>query len=82
MSKLCCFPLSEVPEIDVNVNCVSTCCASDTKSHDNVDNVSCTDLGNSEPIKEKRSCCCFKRRPSKSQANDKRKKGDKREEDE
>lgn len=83
MSKLCCFPLSEVPEFDVNVNCVSTCCASDAKSRDNVDNVSCTDLEYSDPIKEKRSCCCLKRQRSKSQANNnKGKKENKREEDE
>ena len=82
MSKLCCFPLSETPEFDVNVNCVSTCCASDTKSRDNVDNVCATELENPVLKREKQSCCCFKRQPSTPQANYKIEERNKCEEDE
>ena len=28
MQKLCCFPCSETPSMDVDVKCVSTCCGS------------------------------------------------------
>ena len=28
MQKLCCIPFNETPEINVRLNCVSTCCTS------------------------------------------------------
>ena len=35
MRKFCCFTCSEsdLPDIDVNVSCPSTCCVRETKSH-------------------------------------------------
>ena len=35
MHKLCCFTCSEseLPDIDVSVNCPSTCCVRETKTH-------------------------------------------------
>ena len=60
MQKLCCFPFNETPEVNVKMNCVSTCCASDLKS--NVEDTSCNE--SLKPVKEhkKRSCCCKKKR--------------------
>lgn len=69
MQKLCCFPLNETPDVNVKVNCVSTCCASDLKA--NVEDTTCND--SIKPVKEhkKRSCCCMKKRSlSNPQANE------------
>ena len=64
MQRLCCFPLSETPEVNVKVKCISSCCASDVKTEQetNESQETVTRL-------RKRSCCCKKKRiSSKSQA--------------
>jgi len=65
MSKLCCFPLSETPEVNVKMNCVSTCCASELR-----DNVRGDILDSVHDIKDgiehdSVSCCCKKKKSSK-----------------
>ena len=70
MQRFCCFPLNETPNINVKMDCISTCCASDANTQEGVDD----DVNDQsqKPIKreKKRSCCCKKRRTtSNSQAN-------------
>ena len=65
MQRLCCFPLSETPEINVKVKCISSCCASDVKTEQDS-----SEVQESNTHVRKRSCCCKKKRmSSKSQAN-------------
>ena len=65
MQRLCCFPLSETPEVNAKVKCVSSCCASDVKTEQDANETQETGTR-----VRKRSCCCKKKRiPSKSQAN-------------
>ena len=68
MNKLCCFPLNEPPEVNVNVNCISSCCASEMKSKENT----LHDFAeNDSPVKRSNKCCCGKKRKFyKSQAKD------------
>ena len=67
MQRFCCFPFNETPEINVRMDCISTCCASDTKTEDT--NVS-DNTEHSIGREKKRSCFCKKRRTYlKNQAN-------------
>ena len=67
MQRFCCFPLNETPDITVRMNCISTCCASDTKAQDDNTNDKSLELVRKE---RKRSCCSTKKRKtSKTQAN-------------
>lgn len=34
MNKLCCLPFTETPEMNMKVNCTSTCCASEMTAKD------------------------------------------------
>ena len=68
MNKLCCFP-SETPELTLNVKCVSTCCAKNVKTKDNLDCNREIELNDEDKIKvndekDKVFCCCFKRKTS------------------
>lgn len=67
MQRFCCIPFNESPDVNVKMNCVSTCCASDLKSKENIDY---NDDVKPETSYKKHSCCCKKKR-SKSQANKK-----------
>lgn len=61
MNKLCCFPLNEPPEVNVKVNCVSACCASEMKAEDEVSSV----IANKLPhVERSNKCCCGKKRKS------------------
>ena len=65
MQRLCCFPLSETPEVNMKVKCISSCCASDVKTEQDTNE-------SSEAVTHvrKRSYCYKKRHvSSKSQAN-------------
>jgi hypothetical protein len=78
MNKLCCCP-SEVPDIEMNVKCVSTCCARNVRTKDTVDNINnetnreIDDNNNNDKI----FCCCFKRRNTSQAKVDKKKRGEK-----
>ena len=71
MNKLCCLPLSEPPEMNLKVNCVSSCCASETKTKDDDwDNTS----QHADEVARTSKCCCGKRRKtSKSHAKQEQK---------
>lgn len=74
MNKLCCFPLSETPEMAVKVNCISTCCASETKT----DHDSAKEIENESEAKVDRAstfCCGKKHKTFKSQAKEEEKEG-------
>ena len=68
MNRLCCFPLSEPPEVTVKVNCVSTCCASEMRSKEEF--VSDIANGASHVERSNKCCCGKKRKSSKPQAKD------------
>ena len=82
MNKLCCCP-SEVPDIEMNVKCVSTCCARNVRTKDTVDNINNEtnreiDDNNNNNDNDKIFCCCFKRRNTSQAKVDKKKRGGKR----
>ena len=63
MQKLCCLPCSEPPPVDVDVKCISTCCASSLENSLNQEskatNITETAQANhSEKDHMKASCCC------------------------
>ena len=65
MQKLCCFPCSETPSIDVDVKCISTCCASSLENSLNQESqakgvVEKDQAKTSEQDEDylKASCCC------------------------
>ena len=76
MQKLCCIPLNETPEIDVRLNCISTCCTKNgvnrkasLKKKDIVDGSNiksekqrCDDKEEEEDIVMKTCCCIFSRK--------------------
>ena len=69
MSKLCCFPLNEPPEVNVKVHCISSCCASDLKTKDEDP---FTMPENVPQVKHSNTTCCGKKRKrSKSHAKEK-----------
>lgn len=65
MQKFCCFPCSETPSIDVDVKCISTCCASslenslnqDTKKVERVEKPQAKSFAVEEED-VKTTCCC------------------------
>ena len=59
MNKLCCMPLSEPPEVNVKLNCISSCCASEMKSKDDI---SCSTAEETSHVKRSNKCCCGKKR--------------------
>lgn len=68
MNKLCCIPLNEPPEMNVKVNCISSCCASETKTKDSDWNEA---SGPRDQVKRTSKCCCGKKRKTlKSQAKE------------
>ena len=72
MSKFCCCPDPELPDITVNVTCA--CCESQIDDHQ-VNDSSSLDISEEQPEKEEDTicCCCFKR---KRHAKLKKKKGE------
>ena len=68
MNKLCCLPLGETPGVNVRLNCVSSCCASEMETKDDI---SCNTAENMSHVKRSSKCCCGRKRKTfKSQAKD------------
>ena len=57
MQKLCCFPLSDPPNINVTMKCTSACCASKmTSSKSHIPSLSKSVSADSDT--QNTSCCC------------------------
>lgn len=66
MNKLCCLPFADNPDVNVKVNCVASCCASEitdsvkenhcVKHNENNDDV------DSQSVKTNKFCFCCKKR--------------------
>ena len=68
MSRLCCLPLNEPPEVNVKVSCISSCCASEMETKDDI---ACNTSENVSHVKRSNKCCCGKKRKTfKSQAKE------------
>ena len=61
MQKLCCFPLSDPPNINVTMKCTSACCASKmTSSKSHIPSLSKSVSADSDT--QNTSCCCKTKR--------------------
>lgn len=72
MNKLCCFPLTETPEMKLKVNCISTCCASEMTT-ENEHELSCENSSGDKAVRLERTstfCCGHTKKTIKSHANE------------
>ena len=69
MENFCCFPLSNTPDFEFDVNCSSTCCVArnqvqkteKTESRDEVDG----------EVTTEKAGCCFRKRQAKQKKEEK-----------